>query len=117
MLRAIFQQAWPGRTEFLDLLFDLTDGNPFFVEEVLRSLVGAGDIFHEVGGWNRKPLDELRVPRSVDDAVRRRTAELGPAARDVVALAAVAGRRFDFELLGYAQRSGRGAARWPSSRS
>src|SRR4051812_26150133 len=33
MLRAIFQQAWPGRTDFLDLLFGLTDGNPFFVEE------------------------------------------------------------------------------------
>jgi DNA-binding CsgD family transcriptional regulator len=99
MLGAIFQQTRPGRAEFLDLLHTLTDGNPFFVEEVLRALVSAGDIFREGGSWNRKPLDELRVPRSVDDAVRRRTAQLSPDARQVIELAAVAGRRFDFELL------------------
>jgi predicted ATPase len=100
MLRAIFRQPRPGRTEFLDLLHALTEGNPFFVEEVLRSLVGSGDIFLQDGTWNRKPIGELRVPRSVDDAVQRRTAQLGAAARGVVAVAAVAGRRFDFELLG-----------------
>jgi DNA-binding CsgD family transcriptional regulator/predicted negative regulator of RcsB-dependent stress response len=100
MLGAIFQVTRPGRAEFLDLLYTLTEGNPFFVEEVLRALVGAGDIFLDRGSWNRKPLDELRVPRSVDDAVRRRTAQLSSAAREVIQLAAVAGRRFDFELLG-----------------
>jgi DNA-binding CsgD family transcriptional regulator/tetratricopeptide (TPR) repeat protein len=100
MLTAIFQQPRPGRSEFLELLHGLTEGNPFFVEEVLRALVSAGDIFHEAGGgWNRKPLDELRVPRSVDDAVRRRTAQLSASAHEVIALAAVAGRRFDFDLL------------------
>jgi DNA-binding NarL/FixJ family response regulator len=99
MLGAIFQSARAGRTEFHEMLYGLTEGNPFFVEEVLRSLVGAGDIFQRNGAWTRKPLDELRVPRSVDDAVRRRSAQLSATARATIAVAAVAGRRFDFELL------------------
>ncbi len=99
MLRAIFGLERPTRREFLDLLHALTEGNPFFVEEVLRALVGVGDIFVEDGSWDRKPVGELRVPRSVDDAVQRRTAQLSGSAREVVALAAVAGRRFEFELL------------------
>jgi DNA-binding CsgD family transcriptional regulator/tetratricopeptide (TPR) repeat protein len=109
MLGAIFQQKRPGRAEFLELLHELTEGNPFFVEEVLRALVSAGDIFLDGGSWNRKPLDELHVPRSVDDAVRRRTAQLSPGAREVIELAAVVGRHFDFELLG--SLSGLGEAR------
>src|SRR4029453_14663025 len=94
LMRAIFHR--PSRGEFLDLLYGLTDGNPFFAEEVLRALVGAGDLLVQDGGGERKPIGELRVPRSVDDAVQRRLAQLSSAARDVVALAAVAGRRFDF---------------------
>ena len=47
----------------------------------------------------RLPLDGLRVPRTVDEAVGRRVSELSPAARHLVALAAVAGRTFTFALL------------------
>ena len=72
MLRAIFGLDRPVRAEFLAAIHDLTDGNPFFVEEVLRALVAAGDIFYADGGWDRKPLADLRIPRSVQDAVQQR---------------------------------------------
>jgi predicted ATPase len=42
MLRAVCGLERPVRPEFLDAVFSLTDGNPFFVEEVLRSRVAAG---------------------------------------------------------------------------
>jgi DNA-binding CsgD family transcriptional regulator/tetratricopeptide (TPR) repeat protein len=99
MLRAIFQLDRPARADFLDALFALTDGNPFFVEEVLKSLLAAGDIFYADGVWDRKPLAELHIPRSVNDAVQRRTHELSTAARQLLTLAAVAGRHFDLALL------------------
>jgi predicted ATPase len=99
MLRAIFALDRPVRAEFLDAVVELTEGNPFFVEEVLTSLVAAGDMFQVPGGWERRPLDELRIPRSVQEAVRRRAAHLSEVARGVLALAAVVGRRFDFALL------------------
>ncbi len=99
MLRAIFDLTRPASADFLHTLYALTEGNPFFIEETLTALGAAGDITYAAGGWERKPLDELRIPRTVQDAVGRRTALLTAGARQVLALAAVAGRRFPFDLL------------------
>ena len=99
MLRAIFEMQRPARLEFVEALHALTDGNPFFVEEVLKSLTSAGDIFYADGTWSRKPMSELHIPRSVQDAVQRRSEQLSAGARDLLSLAAVAGQRFDFALL------------------
>jgi DNA-binding CsgD family transcriptional regulator len=99
MLRAIFNLAQPVRTEFLDAITALTEGNPFFIEEILKSLIAAGDIVYADGIWNRKPLAALHIPRSVQVAVQRRLDQLSPAARELIALAAVVGRRFEFALL------------------
>jgi len=106
MLSAIFDQrhtAFDMRRflhgELLDALSILTEGNPFFVEETLSSLIAAGDIFYIQGYWNRKSLREVHIPRSVQDAVQQRTERLSQEARYVLTLAAVAGRHFDFALL------------------
>jgi predicted ATPase/DNA-binding CsgD family transcriptional regulator len=99
MLRAIFDQAYPVQAEFLDLLYPLTEGNPFFLEEVLKALIAAGEVFYAEGRWERKPIRELHIPRSVQDAVQRRTARLGQVQQEVLTLGAVAGRRFSFTLL------------------
>ncbi len=80
-------------------MYTLTEGNPFIIEELLKSLIEAGDIFDEQGRWKRKELRELHIPRSVRDAVQQRTAHLSESARQVLHLAAVAGRHFDFALL------------------
>ena len=73
MMRAIFDLDRPVRQEFLYVLHRLTEGNPFFIEEVLKSLVVAGDIFYGERGWDRKPLRVVGdvcalAPDSVDDA-------------------------------------------------
>ncbi|HZU67109.1 MAG TPA: AAA family ATPase [Ktedonobacteraceae bacterium] len=85
--------------ELLDTLFTLTEGNPFFVEETLTTLIAAGDIFYAAGFWNRSASREISVPQSIQDGVQRRTEYLGESARHVLTLAAVAGRHFDFALL------------------
>ncbi|HEY3230418.1 MAG TPA: AAA family ATPase, partial [Roseiflexaceae bacterium] len=99
MVRAIFALERPVRAELLDAIYTLTEGNPFYVEELLKSLVAVGDIFYADGGWGRKPIEELRIPRSLHAAVQQRVAQLSDDARRLVALAAVVGRRFDFALL------------------
>ena len=101
MIRSIFDQSRPVRVEFLNMIYNLTEGNPFFIEEVLKALLVTGEIFYveSEGIWERKPVSELHVPRSVQDALRRRTERLSEAARKIMTLAAVAGRRFDFRLL------------------
>lgn len=99
MIIEIFNLSRPVRGEFLDTIHSLTEGNPFFVEEILKALVSAGDIFYTGEEWDRKPLNELRIPRSVFAAIHRHTEELSREARDLLTLAAVAGRRFNFSLL------------------
>jgi DNA-binding NarL/FixJ family response regulator len=99
MLRVIFDLPHPVKTEFLDLLYPLTEGNPFFLEEVLKELIAAGEIYYTAGRWQRKPIVELHAPRSVQDAVQRCSERLSEPARRVLTLAAVIGRRFDFGLL------------------
>ncbi len=99
MLRAIFDLQGPVRIELLEALYELTEGNPFFIEEVCKSLVAAGDIFVSPGQLDRKPLGELHIPRTVQEAVGRRSEQLSEGARQVLVKASVAGRRFDFALL------------------
>jgi DNA-binding CsgD family transcriptional regulator len=106
MLSTIFEQRHSSfdmrrflHGELLDTLYTLTEGNPFFVEETLSSLISQGDIFYIAGYWNRRSLHTADIPRSVQDAVQRRTEHLGEAAKHVLTLATVAGRHFDFVLL------------------
>ena len=84
-------------SETLEIIADLTEGNPFFIEEVLRTTV--------LSRGTRVTPEVMRVPRSVHDAVQRRVNGLGASARHTIQLAAVAGRRFDFSLLQLVLRS------------
>lgn len=99
LLRVIFDQRRPIRSDFLSALYTLTEGNPFFIEEILKSLITVGDIFYARGQWDRKPLGELNIPRTVQLAVRQRADRLHLDAKRLLTLAAVVGRRFDFDLL------------------
>jgi DNA-binding CsgD family transcriptional regulator len=99
MLGAIFGSRGTLGDDFLRRLYDLTEGNPFFVEETLKGLIVAGDVVSTADGWRARPLERVYVPRTSVDAVRRRLAALSAAARNVASVAAVAGRRFDFPLL------------------
>jgi DNA-binding CsgD family transcriptional regulator len=99
MLGAIFALPSTTRFELLDPIYTLTDGNPFFVEEILTSLIASGEIYYVNGHWERKPLGELHIPRSVQDAVHQRTDQLSEPTREILTMAAVTGRRFDFALL------------------
>jgi DNA-binding CsgD family transcriptional regulator/tetratricopeptide (TPR) repeat protein len=100
MLRAIFGLSHTVQADQLNLVYGLSDGNPFFVEEMLRTLASADTTALSPNILTKRlALDALRVPRTVDEAVGRRVSELSSAARQLVALAAVAGRSFTFALL------------------
>jgi DNA-binding CsgD family transcriptional regulator len=99
LLRAVFELQRPIPTSTRDAIYDLTEGNPFFIEEILKSLITAGASVSEQELWEGHSLHELPIPRSVHGAVQQRLDQVGKASRQVVILAAVAGRRFDFALL------------------
>ena len=99
MLRAIFELERPVRPVFLETIYPLSEGNPFFIEEILKSLIVAGAIQYADGAWDRKPIDQVDIPRSVQDAVRRRLTQVSLPARETLTLAAVAGRVVSFSLI------------------
>jgi class 3 adenylate cyclase len=78
-----------------------TDGNPFFVGEMLRHLSDAGAVFQDdAGHWvTRGDMATLALPDSVREVIGARVVRLGEMAKQVLSLAAVIGRDFDLELL------------------
>ena len=78
-----------------------TDGNPFFVTEVLRHLSETGVIYQDADAqWKAKDdFDELSLPDSVREVVAARVVHLGKTAERVLSMAAVIGREFDLDLL------------------
>ncbi|MDQ2904616.1 MAG: AAA family ATPase [Chloroflexota bacterium] len=102
MLHAIFAEQQMISGELLETLWTLTDGNPFFLEEVLRSGLSSGGITFTEGGWVHllpAAARQIAIPRSVQDAVQQRAKRLSRQARQLLTLAAVAGRRFDVRVL------------------
>src|SRR6266702_1911772 len=99
MLRTILQGTTSLPGGMLDALYELTEGNPFFLEEVLKALIVAGELVEREDGWRWKRAGTWHIPLSLQNAVELRLTRLSTDARRVLQLAAVAGRRFDFALL------------------
>src|SRR5271156_1193650 len=78
-----------------------TDGNPFFVGEILRGLWESGGLtLDEASGrWSVDRSAGVALPESVREVIERRVERLGEEALEVLRLAAVIGRSFDLELL------------------
>ncbi len=98
MLHAMLETKQQVEADLLDTLYARSEGNPFFVEELLKSLITTGELVPVDGTWKRA-TQKTSIPRSVQEAVQQRTANLSTEAKRFVALAAVAGRRFNVTLL------------------
>src|SRR5262249_38884445 len=86
------------------VVYERTDGLPFFVEELLRLLVSDGYARCEHGVWGlvgvRAPAD-LPVPPGIAATVLRRVAALPSEARSALAAAAALGARCSLALLAH----------------
>ena len=82
-------------------LYRETDGNPFFVSEVLRHLSETGSIYQDANGrWLAvASLEVIALPESVRVVIGGRVGRLGPEAQRVLAQAAVIGQDFDLDVL------------------
>jgi len=97
MIRQTFGEKVPG--ELPDLVYDKTEGNPFFVEEVLRSLVEEGALYPVEKGWGVKDLSQIHVPRGIKEVLGKRLECLDEESCHVLSAAAVIGREFSFPVL------------------
>ncbi len=86
------------RTLAANLISD-TNGNPFFVIQILRNLIEAGKIAGGDGSWHLPGAPPERLPQSVLEVVRRRVRRLGTPAMRLLRTAAVIGHEFDLGVL------------------
>jgi len=87
-------------SEVTDLIYSSSEGNPFFVEELLRHLIERGTVVESDGHLRLgSKRDSLDVPGSLRIVIGRRLARLGRETRKVLDTAAVIGRSFTFDLL------------------
>ena len=84
-----------------------TDGNPFFVSELLRHLWETGAIYQDTTGrWvAESTLEQLALPDSVRVVIGARVGRLGKDAGRVLSVASVIGRDFDLDLLARATKA------------
>ena len=85
MIRSGLGLKEPPDVQLLDAVFERCEGNPYFTQEVVRTL-----------GQTRDPA---AVPASIRDTIWVRLATLDERTRGIVQLAAIIGVRFDYELL------------------
>jgi predicted ATPase len=89
-------------TEFLDSIYEETEGNPFFIEEVCKTLVENGELYYEDGHWQRPSMEKmypLPVPQSVRVTIQSRVNTLADETQGILLTAAVIGREFDYQTL------------------
>lgn len=103
--RAFAVDVEPVRA-FAAELFAWTKGNPFFVEEIIKSLVASGRLRREGDTWVGWHAQDFDMPASIRDAIVARMQGFPDSARAVAEMAAVVGSRVTSALLeGVTERS------------
>jgi class 3 adenylate cyclase len=77
-----------------------TEGNPFFVGEVLRHLAESGVLVQREGRWTSDfTLEDVGLPEGIREVIGRRLSRLSDAANRALALGAVIGAQFDLSTI------------------
>jgi len=95
LLASLLQQSVPDH--FSQTIFQHTSGNPFYVEEIARSLIKDGVVTRQQNSWQFPVVESISLPNSVREAVWRRIHRLTPNTQDFLRQAAVLGQRFRFD--------------------
>ena len=82
--------------ELAQLLSDQTQGNPFFVGQILRHLVESGVVEHIDGRWvGTAAAEGFVVPEGVREVVGRRISRLSGQTGELLTVASLIGPQFD----------------------
>ncbi|MFQ5512056.1 MAG: protein kinase, partial [Candidatus Krumholzibacteriia bacterium] len=103
LLEAMAQQdiGVPGRDLALAIHRE-TEGNPFFVQEIILHLGESGDIYRDLKGqWITRGsgVEELRIPEGIREVIGRRLSRLTDRCNELLSVGAVIGRDFDQRVL------------------
>ncbi|GLQ53866.1 adenylate/guanylate cyclase domain-containing protein [Devosia nitrariae] len=81
-------------------ILDRSEGNPFYLEEVLRSLIDGGQIVEEEGHWRaRREIIDAKIPETLAGVLSSRIDRLPETTKRVAQTASVIGRAFLHRVL------------------
>jgi tetratricopeptide (TPR) repeat protein len=90
----------PAPEKLVQIIFEESQGNPFFVEEVYRHLIEEDRLFDAAGQFRTDiEIAEIDVPENVRLVIGRRLRRFDEDEKRILAAAAVIGRSFSFQLL------------------
>ncbi|HEY6103466.1 MAG TPA: tetratricopeptide repeat protein [bacterium] len=85
----------PIPADVREAILSRAEGNPFFIEEILRRLIDGGELVRGDHGWKlASPTVEIRIPDTIHGILASRLDLLTPMEKRVIQHAAVAGRFF-----------------------
>lgn len=82
-------------THLVDAMYSHTEGNPFFMTEVIKLLSESGESFDGYADTS----EGLRIPEGVREVIGQRLNRLSERCNEVLTTASITGREFDFRLL------------------
>lgn len=82
------------------IIIEKSQGNPFYIEELVKSLIEQSYVIEEKGTWKFKgDIKKLQLPDTLEAVILSRIDRLDLEDRDVLQVASVLGREFDEFLL------------------
>jgi tetratricopeptide (TPR) repeat protein len=96
-----YVDEWIARSAPASLVRFVTEsaqGNPLFIEEMLRHLHETGSVNHLLASHRNGDLSKFGVPKSIQEVINRRISRLSPACRQLLMVASVAGRSFNLTI-------------------
>ena len=82
-----------------EAIYRETEGNPFFVEEVVKALVEEDALQPEKAPWVTRAQTTMSIPQNIRATIGRRLDRVSPESASLLTQAAVIGRQFPLSLL------------------
>jgi len=98
MMRSILEQD-DVPAEFCKLVYEKTKGNPFFAEEVVKSLKEEEVIYRQEDKWKFKEISKIEFPETVKNVLKARFSRLDDECQNVLTLASFIGNDFTLEAM------------------
>ena len=89
----------PADSSLIQAIFDATEGNPFFVQEVIQSLLSEKTLMQENNVWHLPQGTKMPIPSRLTELLLERVGSLGDKVETTLIAGAVLGREFRFEIV------------------
>jgi predicted ATPase/class 3 adenylate cyclase len=89
-------------SEIKELILSKASGNPFYLEELIRSIIDDKAIEQRDGKWLAvKKIEDIQVPSNIQDVIIARIDRLDEESKNILYSASVIGRAFDYDAILY----------------